>query len=88
MQVTPPLWQKVKRNKEPLEKVKEEREKAGLKPNIQINEEDDIWSHHFTANRWANNRNRQTLFSWAPKSLQLVTAVMKLKGSCSLGEKQ
>ena len=88
MQVTPPLWQKVKRNKEPLEKVKEEREKAGLKPNTQINEEDDIWSHHFTANRWGNNRDRQTLFSWAPKSLQLVTAVMKLKGSCSLGEKQ
>ena len=36
MQVTPPLWQKVKRNKEPLEKVKEEREKAGLKLNIQL----------------------------------------------------
>ena len=30
----------------------------------------------------------QTLFFGAPKSLQLVTAVMKLKGSCSLGEKQ
>ena len=26
----------------------------------------------------------QTLFSWAPKSLQMVTAVMKLKDSCSL----
>jgi len=25
----------------------------------------------------------QTLFSWAPKSLQMVTAVMKLKGACS-----
>ena len=28
----------------------------------------------------------QTLFSWAPKSLQMVTAAMKLKGSCSLEE--
>ena len=29
----------------------------------------------------------QTFFSWAPKSLQMVTAAMKLKGTCSLGEK-
>ena len=32
MQMTPPLWQKVKRN---LTKVKEESEKAGLELNIQ-----------------------------------------------------
>ena len=37
MQMTPPLWQKVKRNyfKSLLVKVKEESEKAGLKLNIQ-----------------------------------------------------
>ena len=36
MQVTPPLWQKVKRNKRALlMKVKQENEKAGLKLNIQ-----------------------------------------------------
>ena len=29
----------------------------------------------------------QILFSWAPKSLRMVTAAMKLKDSCSLGEK-
>ena len=29
----------------------------------------------------------ETLFSWAPKSLQMVTAAMKLKHSCSLEEK-
>ena len=28
----------------------------------------------------------ETLFSWAPKSLQMVTAAMKLKGACSLEE--
>ena len=28
-----------------------------------------------------------TDFSWAPKSLQMVTAVMKLKDACSLEEK-
>ena len=27
------------------------------------------------------------LFSWAPKSLQMVTAAMKLKDVCSLEEK-
>ena len=30
----PPSWQKVKENKEPLDEVKEESEKVGLKPNI------------------------------------------------------
>ena len=29
----------------------------------------------------------QTLFSWAPKSLQMGTAAMKLKDACSLEEK-
>ena len=28
----------------------------------------------------------QTLFSWAPKSLHMVTAAMKLKDFCSLEE--
>ena len=29
----------------------------------------------------------KTLFSWAPKSLQTMTAAMKLKDACSLEEK-
>ena len=35
MQMTPPLWQKVKKIKSLLRKVKEESEKVGLKLNIQ-----------------------------------------------------
>ena len=35
-------------------------------------------------NRWGNNGNCDRLFSWAPKSLQMVTAAMKLKDACSL----
>ena len=31
------------------------------------------------ANIWGNNGNSERLFSWAPKSLQMVTVVMKLK---------
>ena len=41
----------------------------------------------FMANRWGNNGNSDRLFSWAPKSLQMVTAAMKLKDACSLEEK-
>ena len=68
-------------------KVKEETEKAGLKPNIKKNEDRDICSHHFMANRWGNNGNSDRLFFWAPKSLQMVTGTMKLKDTCSLEEK-
>ena len=40
------------------------------------------------ANWWGNNGKQwQTLFSWAPKSLQMVTAAMKWKDICSLEEK-
>ena len=39
------------------------------------------------ANRWGNNGNSETLFSWAPKSLQMVTAAMELEDACSLEEK-
>ena len=67
-------------------KVKEESEKAGLKLNSK-NEDHGIWSHHFMANRWGNNGDSDRLFSWAPKSLQRVTAAMKLKDACSLEEK-
>ena len=38
------------------------------------------------ANRQGNNENNNRLFSWVPKSLQMVTAAMKLKDSCSLEE--
>ena len=44
-------------------------------------------SHHFMANRWGYNGNSDRLFSWVPKSLQMVTAAMKLKDACSLEEK-
>ena len=70
-----------------LMKVKEESEKAGLKLNIQktkIMASGPITSWEIdgeTVEQW------QTLFFWAPKSLQMVTAAMKLKDACSLEEK-
>ena len=44
-----------------------------------------IWSHHFMGNRWGNSGNSVRLsFLGAPKSLQMVTAAMKLKDAYSL----
>jgi len=69
-----------------LMKVKEESEKVGLKLNIQktkIMASGPITSWQIEK-QW---KQWQTLFSWAPKSLQMVTAPMKLKDTCSLEEK-
>ena len=49
------------------------------------NEDHGIWSHHFMENRWGKQwKQGQTSSFWASKSLQLVTAAMKLKDACSL----
>ena len=68
-----------------LMKVKVESEKVGLKAQHSENEHHGIWSHHFMANRWGNSGNSVRLyFLGAPKSLQMVTAAMKLKDAYSL----
>ena len=71
-----------------LMKVKEESEEAGLNFLHSKNKDHGIQSHHFMANRCGNNGNSERLFFWAPKSLQMVTAAMKLKNTFSLEEKQ
>ena len=68
-------------------KVGEESEKVGLKLNIQktkIMESGSITSWQIdgeTVEQWL------TLYFWTPKSLQMVTATMKLKDTYSLEEK-
>ena len=67
-------------------KVKEESEKVGLKLNIQktkIMESSPITSWQIMGKQW---KKWLTLFFWAPKSLQMVTAAMKLKDAYSLEE--
>ena len=68
-------------------KVKEETEKAGLKLNVQKTK--IMTSSPITS--WQINgetmKQLETLLSRAPKSLQMVTAAMKLKDTCSLEEK-
>ena len=62
-----------------LMKVKVESEKVGLNSTFR-KRRSCIWSHHFMANRWGNSGNSVRLYFWgAPKSLQMVTAAMKLK---------
>ena len=70
-----------------LMKVKVESEKVGLKLNIQKTK--IMASGPITS--WEINGETveqcQTLFLWAPKSLQTVTAALKLKDAYSLEEK-
>ena len=59
-----------------LMKVKEESEKSWLKAQHSENKDYGIGSHHFMANRWANNGNSERLFWGALKSLQIVTELL------------
>ena len=70
-----------------LMKVKEESEKAGLKLNFQRTK--NMASGPITS--WEiDGETMETVtdfISWVPKSLQMVTAAMKLNDACSLEEK-
>ena len=68
-----------------LMKVKEESEKAGLKLNIR---KTNIMAFGPITSWQIDGEKMETDFiSWAPKSLQMVTAAMKLKDTCSLKER-
>ena len=64
-----------------LMKVKVESEKVGLKLNIR---KCRSWHPVPSLNEKQMGKQCQTLFFWAPKSLQMVTAAMKLKDAYSL----
>ena len=67
--------------------MKEESEKVGLKLNIQktkIMASGPIISWEIDGETVETVAN---FIFWAPKSLQMVTAAMKLKDTCSLAEK-
>ena len=67
-----------------LMKVKEESEKARLKLNFQKMK---IMTSSTITSWQIDGETVETvteLFSWAPKSMQMVTTVMKLKDTCSL----
>ena len=64
--------------------MKEESEKVGLKLNIQKTK--IMASGPITLCQIDGKQRKQcpTLSFWAPKSLQIMTAAMKLKDACSL----
>ena len=68
-------------------KVKEESEKVGLKPNIQKTK---IMASSLITSWQIDGETVETVSDfifWAPKSLQMVIAAMKLKDAYSLEEK-
>ena len=69
-----------------LMKAKQERDKPGLKLSIQktkIMASGPITSWQIGG----ETMETESLFSWAPKSLQMVTAAMKFKDTCFLEDK-
>ena len=70
-----------------LKKVKEESEKAGLKLNIQNTK---VMASGSITSWQIDGETMETVTDFslgAPKSLQMVTAAMKLKDACSLEKK-
>ena len=71
-----------------LMKVKEERERVGLKLNIQKTK---IMASSLITSWQIDGETVETVIDFilegAPKSLQMVTATLKLKDACSLEEK-
>ena len=67
-----------------LMKVKDEGEKVGLKLNIQKTE---IMASGPITSWQIDGKHQEVLFWGAPKSLQIVTAAMRLKNAYSLEEK-
>ena len=70
-----------------LMKVKEERGKVGFKTQHSENKVHGIWSHHFMGNNGETIETVRDFIFLVSKSLQMVTAAMKLKDTCSLEEK-
>ena len=81
MQITTLMAESEEEQKSLLMKVKEESEKVGLDLNIQKTK---IMASSPSTSWEIDGKQCQTLFIWAPKSLQMVTAAMKLKDTYSL----
>ena len=81
-----PYGRKWRGANKPLDESESREWKSWL--NAQHSENDHgIRSHHFMENRWETVETVSNFIFGAPKSLQMVTAAMKLKGTYSLEEK-
>ena len=68
-----------------LMKVKEW--KSWLKAQHSENEDHDIWSHHFMANRWGNNANSGWLYFWGLQITAVGDCSQEIKRRLLLGRK-
>ena len=75
-----------RRTKEPLDESERGEWKSWLKAQCSENEDHGIWSHHFMGNRETVETVTDFIL-WGSKSVQMVTAAMKLKDACSSEEK-
>ena len=82
--MTPPYGRKQRGAKEPLDDGEREEETVSLILNTKkLRPWHPVPSLH---GKWKGRKQKwcQILFSWAPKSLRMVTTAMKLKDTCSL----
>ena len=82
-----PYGRKWRGTQKPLDESERGEWKTWLKTQHSKNKHHGIQSHHFMAKMGKKWKQWHILFSWLPKSLQTVTAAMKLKDSCSLNRK-
>ena len=89
MQMTAPhpYGKKWRGTKKSLDESERGEWKSWLKAQHSENKHHGIRPHHFMANRWINSGNSRFYFGKAPKSLQMVSAAMKVNEACSLEEK-
>ena len=61
--------------------------KIWLKTQHSKHQDHGIWSHHFMANRWANNGNSGRLGFLGSRITEMLIVALKLKDACSFGRK-
>ena len=86
-QMTPPLRQKWRETKEPLDEGERGEWKSWLKTQLSKNEDHGIQSHHFIEIDGETIETVRDFIFLGSKSLQMLIAAMKLNDVCSLEEK-
>ena len=87
MQMTPLLWLKVKKTKEPLDEIERGELNAGIK--LKIQKKMKIMASGPIISWKIDGKTMETVtdFTFLGSKMQMVTAAMKLKDTCSLEEK-
>ena len=62
VQMTPPLWQKVRGTQKPLDESERGECKSWMKTQYSKKKDYGIWPHHIMGNRWGNNGNSERLY--------------------------